>query len=111
MVNALHPEELFCHLFSSSSSFLLRRHCVALLRDFIAGRRSKFKSCSRRIFISIVTYDMYIKLCIKTTKKDLKTGAEIIKILMYQSHESYQNIGIACSDSDKIFLRALKIFS
>ena len=54
---------------------------------------------------------MYIKVCIKTANKNLKSGAETIKILMYQSHESYQNMGIACSDSDKIFLRALKIFS
>ena len=35
----------------------------------------------------------------------------MIKILMYQSYESYQNMGIACSEPDKIFLRAIKIFS
>ena len=52
-----------------------------------------------------------LNVCIETTIKYLKSGAEMIKILMYQSYESYQNIGIACSDSDKIFLRALKIFA
>ena len=53
---------------------------------------------------------MYIYLCRKTTKKGLNSGTEMIKTLMYQSYESYQNMDIACSEPDKYFYEQLKYF-
>ena len=41
-------------------------------------------------------------------KNDLKSGAETIKILMYQSHICYQNMGIVWRNQRKSVLKKLQ---